>query len=151
LRLERFPITLNREVLWFYRFGRIFFGKPAATFPENALMPIKNRLHVTKVHAAMNRTSKRRVAQMRTKTAVRKTKAKPAAKRAQSKTSRKKVHAYRQRMRAKGLRLVQMWLPDTRTPEFAAEAHGQSLRANNSQFAAEDQAWVEAMADWKLN
>src|SRR5580698_11427658 len=34
--LERFPITLNREALWFYRFGRIFFGKPAATFPENA-------------------------------------------------------------------------------------------------------------------
>ena len=27
---------LNREALWFYRFGRIFFGKPAATFPENA-------------------------------------------------------------------------------------------------------------------
>ena len=34
--LERFPITLNREALWFYRFGRIFFGKPVATFPENA-------------------------------------------------------------------------------------------------------------------
>ena len=26
-------------------------------------------------------------------------------------------------MRAKGLRLVQMWVPDTRTPEFAAEPH----------------------------
>jgi hypothetical protein len=36
--LERFPITLNREALWFYRFGRIFFGKPVATFPENALV-----------------------------------------------------------------------------------------------------------------
>jgi len=29
-------ITLNREALWFYRFGRISFGKPAAAFPENA-------------------------------------------------------------------------------------------------------------------
>lgn len=54
-------------------------------------------------------------------------------------------------MRAKGLRLVQMWLPDTRTPEFAAEARRQSLRANNSRFAAQDQAWVEAMSDWKLD
>jgi hypothetical protein len=38
-RLERFPITLNREALQFYRFGRIFFGKPVSTFPENAVNP----------------------------------------------------------------------------------------------------------------
>lgn len=63
------------------------------------------------------------------------------------KSSRDKVRAYRQRMRAKGLRLVQMWLPDTRTPEFAAEAHRQSLLANNSPFAVDDQAWVDSISD----
>jgi antidote-toxin recognition MazE-like antitoxin len=99
----------------------------------------------------MNRKGKRPVAQMRAKAAARKTKPKAsrAAKAAQAHTSRDKVRAYRKRMRAKGLRLVQMWLPDTRTPEFAAEAHRQSLRANASPFAAEDQAWVDSISDWK--
>jgi hypothetical protein len=98
----------------------------------------------------MNRKGKRPAAQMRAKTAARKTKPKTprAAKPVQTTTSRDKVRAYRKRMRAKGLRLVQIWLPDTRTPEFAAEAHRQSLRANASPFAAEDQAWVDSMADW---
>jgi len=98
----------------------------------------------------MNRKRKRPAAQMRAKAAARKTKLKAprAAKRVQSNSSRDKVRAYRKRMRAKGLRLVQMWLPDTRTPEFAAEAHRQSLRANASPFAAEDQAWVDSMSDW---
>ena len=63
-----------------------------------------------------------------------------------SKSSREKVRAYRERMRAKGLRLVQMWLPDTRTAEFAAEARRQCLLANSSPFAAEDQAWVNAVS-----
>jgi Protein of unknown function (DUF3018) len=99
----------------------------------------------------MNRKRKRPPAQMRAKAAARKTKPKVAsgAKPARVSTSRDKVRAYRKRMRAKGLRLVQMWLPDTRTPEFAAEAHRQSLRANASRFAAEDQAWVDSMSDWK--
>jgi hypothetical protein len=98
----------------------------------------------------MKRPSKRSVSQMRAKTAVRKTKPKAAvaANRSRAKpakSSREKVRAYRERMRAKGLRLVQMWLPDTRTPEFAAEAHRQSLLANRSPSAREDQAWADAM------
>jgi hypothetical protein len=101
----------------------------------------------------MNRKGKRPAAQMRAKPAARKTKPKAprAAKPAQTATSRNKVRAYRKRMRAKGLRLVQMWLPDTRTPEFAAEAHRQSLRANSSPFAAEDQAWADSMSDWNTD
>jgi Protein of unknown function (DUF3018) len=100
----------------------------------------------------MKRESKRPAAQMRAKASTRKTTPKPSApKRARSNSSRDKVRAYRERMRAKGLRLVQMWLPDTRTAEFAAEAHRQSLLANNSPFAAEDQAWVDSMSDWKLD
>jgi len=84
---------------------------------------------------------------MRAQAAVRNTKPSPA-KQARAKSAREKVRAYPQRMRAKGLRLVQMWLPDTRTPEFAAEAHRQSLLANASPLAAEDQAWVDSISDW---
>ena len=105
----------------------------------------------------MQRKTERPPAQMRAKTAARKPKS-PAmlkrsrakssrAKSSRAKSSREKVRAYRQRMRAKGLRLVQMWLPDTRTPEFAAEARRQSLLANISPSAAEDQAWVDAISD----
>lgn len=63
------------------------------------------------------------------------------------KTSRDKVRAFRKRMKNKGLRLVQLWLPDTRTAAFAAEARRQSILANKSRFAADDQAWVDSMAE----
>ena len=62
------------------------------------------------------------------------------------KSSRDKVRAYRQRQRAKGLRLVQMWVPDTRTPEGASEADRQSLRARRRVPAAIRKAWAEALA-----
>lgn len=65
-----------------------------------------------------------------------------------STSSREKVRAFRQRMRLKGLRLVQMWVPDTRTVKFAAEARRQSRLANRSKFAAEDQTWADALSDW---
>jgi len=95
----------------------------------------------------MNRKGKRPAAQMRTKAASRKTKPKAprAAKLARTGTSRDKVRAYRKRMRAKGLRLVQMWLPDTRTPEFAELAHRASLAAANSPTEREDQAFIDSI------
>ncbi len=37
------------------------------------------------------------------------------------------VRHYRERMRAKGLRQIQLWVPDTRSPAFAAECRRQSL------------------------
>jgi hypothetical protein len=67
--------------------------------------------------------------------------------RARPKSSREKVRTYRKRMRAKGMRLIQLWVPDTRTVQFAKEARRQSLLAKRSPHAAEDQAWVDAMAD----
>jgi hypothetical protein len=66
-------------------------------------------------------------------------------------TSREKVRAYRTRLRARGFRSITMWVPDTRSPEFAAEARRQSLLANSSPFAAEDQAWVDAVSDWQTD
>jgi antidote-toxin recognition MazE-like antitoxin len=94
------------------------------------------------------RKSKRPVAQMRAKVSLRKTKPKAysGAKTAHAKSSREKVRAHRERMRAKGLRLVQMWVPDTKSPELAAEARQQSLRASRGNSAAIRKAWAEALA-----
>lgn len=97
----------------------------------------------------MKRPKRRRGVALSAKAAQRKTA--KSTKRAQRKLaraplSREKVQAHRARLRAKGLRPIQMWLPDTRTAEFAAEARRQCLLANSSPFAAEDQAWVDAMS-----
>jgi len=62
-------------------------------------------------------------------------------------TSREKVRAHRMRLRALGMRPITMWVPDMRSPKFAAEARRQCLLANNSPYAAEDQAWVDSMID----
>jgi len=95
----------------------------------------------------MNRKGKRPAAQMRAKAAARKTKPKAtrAARPAQTTTSRDKVRAYRKRMRAKGMRLVQMWLPDTSSPEFAQQAHLDSLAIANSPTEQEDQAFIDSI------
>lgn len=63
-------------------------------------------------------------------------------------TSRDKVRAHRTRLRAQGLRPVTLWVPDMRSAKFAAEARRQCMLANNSPYAAADQAWVDSMADW---
>ncbi|MBS9446317.1 antitoxin MazE family protein [Xylella fastidiosa] len=48
-----------------------------------------------------------------------------------------KVVRHRKQMRAAGLRPVQFWVPDTRTPEFAAEIRSQ-CRALKSEQAEAD-------------
>ena len=67
----------------------------------------------------------------------------PSSKREQN---RQKAASYRERQRAKGLRLVQRWLPDTKSKEFLEEAERQSKIAAASPHAAEDQAWVDAVS-----
>jgi Protein of unknown function (DUF3018) len=57
------------------------------------------------------------------------------------------VQNYRERARARGLRPLQIWVPDTRTEEFRREAHRQSLVVERSAQAEEDQAFVDAVAD----
>ena len=63
-------------------------------------------------------------------------------------SSRDKVRAHRARLRAEGLRPIQVWVPDTRLPEFAEEAHRQSLAVARSSYAEEDQAFVDAISEW---
>ncbi len=57
------------------------------------------------------------------------------------------MRAYRARLRAQGLRPIQIWVPDTRTPEFAVEARRQSCLAATGAAATEDQAFLDALAD----
>jgi len=94
----------------------------------------------------MKHESKPAAGQMRAKRSVRKTKPKSALaeKRVEPKSSREKVRAYRERMRAKGLRLVQMWVPDTKTQDAAGEAQDSS-RKRHRHSAALRKAWAEAL------
>ncbi len=62
-------------------------------------------------------------------------------------SSRDKVRSYRERMRARGLRPVQVWVPDTRTANFAKEAHRQSLAVAKSPREQEDQAFIDGITD----
>ena len=57
-----------------------------------------------------------------------------------------RVGEYRHRMRARGYRPVQIWVPDVRAPGFAAEAHRQSALAAASPHETEDQAFVDAIS-----
>ncbi len=61
--------------------------------------------------------------------------------------SRDKVRRYRERMRARGLRPIQIWVPDTRTAAFRAEAHRQSRAVAESARAGEDQNFIDSIAD----
>jgi hypothetical protein len=61
-------------------------------------------------------------------------------------TSRLKVRAHRQRLRAQGLRPIQIWVPDVRSPKFAKQASRQSALVASSAHAAEDQAFIEAIS-----
>ena len=64
-----------------------------------------------------------------------------------SKSSRDKVRRYRERLRGQGLRPIQIWVPDVRSPEFRAEAHRQSFAVANSRHDTEDQAFIDAVSD----
>ena len=63
------------------------------------------------------------------------------------KPSRVKVREHRDRLRAQGLRPVQIWVPDVRSASFKSEAHRQSLAVATSAYAVEDQAFIDAVSD----
>jgi len=62
------------------------------------------------------------------------------------KSSRDKVRAHRERLRKLGLRPVQIWIPDLRSPRFAAEARRQSRAVARSSHAREDQKFIDAIS-----
>jgi Protein of unknown function (DUF3018) len=65
----------------------------------------------------------------------------------QSRPSRLKVQKHRDRLRRLGLRPIQIWVPDVRSPAFRAEAHRQSLATAVSVGASEDQAFIDAVSE----
>jgi Antitoxin MazE-like len=63
-------------------------------------------------------------------------------------TSRDKVRAHRERLRRRGLRPIQLWVPDVRSRSFAREARRQSRLVAASVFEREEQAFVDAISEW---
>ena len=68
--------------------------------------------------------------------------------RTHSKSSRDKVRVHRKQLRQQGLRPIQIWVPDMRSPAFVTEAHRQSLAVANSLHAKEDQDFIDAISVW---
>ncbi|BCH29602.1 antitoxin MazE [Mesorhizobium sp. L-8-10] len=61
---------------------------------------------------------------------------------------REKVREHRERLRAQGLRPIQIWVPDVRSPSFRTQAHRQSQAVAASAYARGDQAFIDAVSDW---
>ena len=62
--------------------------------------------------------------------------------------SRDKVRAHRERLRRRGLRPIQMWVPDVRSRTFAREAHRQSLLIGSGGRERYEQDFVDAISEW---
>jgi hypothetical protein len=61
---------------------------------------------------------------------------------------RKRVADHRQRLRAAGLRPVQIWVPDTRRPGFAEECRRQSLSLREDPAEQGALQFMEEISDW---
>lgn len=59
-----------------------------------------------------------------------------------------RMKKYRVRQRAAGLRLVQLWVPDTRSPVFAAECRRQSALLRGDAAETETLAFIGQAAAW---
>lgn len=73
--------------------------------------------------------------------------------RAQPRSARRKqiaqrVQKHRNALRAAGLRPIQIWVPDVRSRRFETQAHRQSQAVAKSRHAREDQAFIDAVAEW---
>lgn len=65
----------------------------------------------------------------------------------QSSSPRGRVDQHRRRLRASGLRPLQIWVPDVRNPVFFEEAHRQSQKVASSVQAADDQDFIDSFAE----
>jgi hypothetical protein len=63
-----------------------------------------------------------------------------------AKPTRMKVQEHRERLRAQGLRPIQIWVPDVRAAAFRAKAHRQSAAVAASADGADDQAFIDAVS-----
>lgn len=65
---------------------------------------------------------------------------------AKQSTNASRVQRRRDKLRAAGMRPVQIWVPDTRAPGFAAEAERQSRLIAAAEGESHD-PWYDAAAD----
>ncbi len=61
---------------------------------------------------------------------------------------KEKQHRYRRRLRRKGLRPVQIWVPDTRTDVFVSECRRQARLAARSAQEEPTLDFISEIADW---
>jgi hypothetical protein len=67
--------------------------------------------------------------------------------RIRSKPSRDNAGAHRE-LRRRGLCPIEIWVPDVRSPQFAAEARRQSLAVARSAQEKDDQDFIDAISSW---
>ncbi len=58
-----------------------------------------------------------------------------------------RARRYREKQQRAGLRQVQLWVPDTQAPGFAAECRRQSSMLRSDPQEAEVLDWIEAASD----
>jgi len=61
--------------------------------------------------------------------------------------SAQKMRQYRQKLKASGLRPVQLWVPDTRSRKIIAEARKQSIRVSSDSQEPRFMDFVESVMD----
>jgi len=69
-----------------------------------------------------------------------------------SRATVQRVQKHREASRAAGMRLVQIWVPDTRREGFALECRRQSRLLREDAHEAETDDWLDSVADtegWK--
>lgn len=60
-----------------------------------------------------------------------------------------RMRGYRVRQRAAGLRLIQLWVPDTRSENFVAECRRQARLVRGDPAEAEALAFIESAGAWE--
>lgn len=60
-------------------------------------------------------------------------------------SSKARVAAHRRKLRAQGLRPIEIWVPDTSSPEFRAELRRQLQLVSRSAQEKDDQAFVDVL------
>ena len=64
-----------------------------------------------------------------------------------STSSAPRVQRHRAQLKAQGMRPVQLWVPDTRSADFAAECRRQSALLATDPLERETLDWIEQVAD----
>jgi len=62
--------------------------------------------------------------------------------------SPEKFRRYRARLKARGLRQIQLWVPDTTSPDFQSKLNQQIKQVESSREDQETLDFIDNVADW---